>query len=133
MRPKSLICSTLHTNFTRKSPFCQLWKCGQKCESEALKITPVERSVPCPVRSHERLRSPRSGKDLIGIAEIMRFTKVLRDVWRGEPYKVPATVPLVQAINHATEHRAQVVTILTQQGVEPPDLSGWAYTEATSS
>jgi uncharacterized damage-inducible protein DinB len=42
---------------------------------------------------------------------------------------VPASLILTQAINHATEHRAQVTTILTQQGVEPPDLSGWAYVE----
>jgi len=42
---------------------------------------------------------------------------------------VPASLILTQAINHATKHRAQVMTILTQQGVEPPDLSGWAYVE----
>jgi uncharacterized damage-inducible protein DinB len=37
---------------------------------------------------------------------------------------------LTQAINHSTEHRAQIATILTQQGIEPPDMSGWAYMEA---
>ena len=31
--------------------------------------------------------------------------------------------------NHATEHRAQIMAILTQLGVEPRDLSGWAYFE----
>ena len=36
---------------------------------------------------------------------------------------------MVQAINHATEHRAQVATILTQLGLEPPDMSGWHYME----
>lgn len=34
---------------------------------------------------------------------------------------------LIQAVNHATEHRSQVATILTQLGVEPPDMSGWAF------
>lgn len=34
---------------------------------------------------------------------------------------------MTQVINHATEHRAQIATILTQQGIEPPDMSGWAY------
>jgi uncharacterized damage-inducible protein DinB len=38
---------------------------------------------------------------------------------------------MVQAINHATEHRAQVATILTQLGLEPPDMSGWGYMEET--
>jgi uncharacterized damage-inducible protein DinB len=40
-------------------------------------------------------------------------------------YKLTAL--LTQAINHSTEHRAQVATILTQQGIEPPDMSGWMY------
>ena len=34
---------------------------------------------------------------------------------------------MVQAINHATEHRAQIATIITQLGLEPPDMSGWQY------
>lgn len=34
---------------------------------------------------------------------------------------------LLQAVNHATEHRSQVATILTQLGIEPPDMSGWAF------
>jgi uncharacterized damage-inducible protein DinB len=34
---------------------------------------------------------------------------------------------LLQAVNHATEHRSQVATILTQLGVEPPEMDGWTY------
>ena len=34
---------------------------------------------------------------------------------------------VMQAINHSTEHRTQVSTILTQLGLEPPDMSGWEY------
>jgi uncharacterized damage-inducible protein DinB len=33
----------------------------------------------------------------------------------------------VQAINHATEHRSQIFTILTQQGVEPPSVDGRTF------
>jgi uncharacterized damage-inducible protein DinB len=36
---------------------------------------------------------------------------------------------MVQAINHSTEHRTQVSTILTQLGLEPPDMTGWQYME----
>lgn len=43
------------------------------------------------------------------------------------PTEVPKAIILTQVINHATEHRAQVMAILTQLGVEPPDLQGWAY------
>ena len=35
----------------------------------------------------------------------------------------------LQAINHATEHRAHVATILSQHGVAPPELDGWTYDE----
>ena len=56
---------------------------------------------------------------------------MLRGVRHGEPYAIEATTVLTQAINHATEHRAHVMTALTQAGVQPPDLDGWAYGEAT--
>lgn len=40
---------------------------------------------------------------------------------------IPASVILVQAINHGTEHRAHAATILTQLGIQPPPIDGWAY------
>jgi uncharacterized damage-inducible protein DinB len=45
----------------------------------------------------------------------------------GEPFALPAWLIYVQAINHATEHRAQIATILTQQGITPPGMDGWTY------
>lgn len=68
-----------------------------------------------------------SGEALIEIAAKARPSRVLRGVWRGQPYEIPIMVVLTQAINHATEHRAHISTILTLQGIAPPDLSGWAY------
>jgi uncharacterized damage-inducible protein DinB len=44
---------------------------------------------------------------------------------------IDAEVVLVQALNHATEHRAHVCTILTTLGVEPPELDGWNWGVAT--
>jgi uncharacterized damage-inducible protein DinB len=40
---------------------------------------------------------------------------------------MPVSLFLLQAINHGTEHRSQVATILTQLGVEPPEMDGWRY------
>jgi len=51
--------------------------------------------------------------------------------WQGTPRMVPKTIFLAQAINHATEHRAQVMTMLTQLGIEPPSLDGWSYFDET--
>jgi uncharacterized damage-inducible protein DinB len=40
---------------------------------------------------------------------------------------MPVPLFLLQAVNHSTEHRSQVATILTQIGVEPPGMDGWTY------
>lgn len=46
-----------------------------------------------------------------------------------------ATVFLVQAVNHSTEHRTQIMTTLTALGAGPPDLDaqidGWSWGEAS--
>lgn len=42
-------------------------------------------------------------------------------------YDVEAAVVLVQAFHHGTDHRSQICTILTRLGIEPPDLSAWAW------
>lgn len=46
-------------------------------------------------------------------------------------WPIPAGFLLNQVINHATEHRAQVMVMLTQLGIEPPDLSGWKFMDET--
>ncbi len=49
-----------------------------------------------------------------------------RDNFFVEPW-----VLMVQIINHATEHREQLNSMLSALGVTPPDLDGWSYGEAT--
>ncbi|MCC6627609.1 MAG: DinB family protein [Chloroflexi bacterium] len=68
-----------------------------------------------------------SGTALIELAGRADPDEVLTGEREGRPYRVAATTIYVQAINHATEHRSQIATILTQQGLEPPDFSGWAW------
>jgi uncharacterized damage-inducible protein DinB len=50
--------------------------------------------------------------------------------WDGTARSVPSAVILTQVINHATEHRAQIMVMLTQLGVEPPDIDSWSYFDA---
>lgn len=45
----------------------------------------------------------------------------------GRNLRMPVALFLLQAVNHGTEHRSQVATILTRLGVEPPDMDGWTY------
>ncbi len=47
--------------------------------------------------------------------------------WDGKMREVPKTIILNQVINHATEHRSQIMSILTQIGIEAPDVSSWTY------
>jgi uncharacterized damage-inducible protein DinB len=79
------------------------------------------------LRAHLR----RSGEALIQVAGRTGEIGSIRVAWGGSVWQVPAGVILAQAINHATEHRTQINTIITQQGIEPLDLDGWAYVIAT--
>ena len=71
----------------------------------------------------------QSGAGLMAFAESVTGDPTLTVVWRGETHQTPASLFLVQAINHATEHRSQIMTALTQAGVSPPELDGWAWDE----
>lgn len=73
-----------------------------------------------------------SGAGLIEWAPQVQPGDVVEIDWDGALRDVPKTILLTQAINHATEHRAQVMAILTQLGIEPPELDSWAYFDATA-
>jgi uncharacterized damage-inducible protein DinB len=49
----------------------------------------------------------------------------------GWEFHQPAGLRLAQAIHHGTDHRSQVCTALTSQGIEPPAIDVWAYGEAS--
>lgn len=68
-----------------------------------------------------------SGEGLVEWAPKVRADETVPVDWDGAPRDVPKTLILTQAINHATEHRAQVSAIMTQLGIEPPDMQGWEY------
>jgi uncharacterized damage-inducible protein DinB len=50
-----------------------------------------------------------------------------RDGFHVEPW-----VLMVQIINHATEHREQISSMMSALGLTPLDLDGWSYGEATN-
>jgi uncharacterized damage-inducible protein DinB len=45
--------------------------------------------------------------------------------------RLKAGVLLAQTLHHANVHREQVSAVLTSLGLEPPDVSGWAYGRAS--
>jgi len=68
-----------------------------------------------------------TGKGLIEYAPKIKPEDVVEVDWDGIPRATPKTILLSQALFHAAEHREQIKSILTQIGVEPPDLQGWEY------
>jgi uncharacterized damage-inducible protein DinB len=68
-----------------------------------------------------------AGEELLELALKAGPADIVRQTRHGKSSQYKLTGLLTQAINHATEHRVQVATILTQQGIEPPAMSGWAY------
>jgi uncharacterized damage-inducible protein DinB len=79
------------------------------------------------VREHAR----QSGEGFVAYAEEVEGDPTLQVTWRGQSHEMPASLFLVQAINHATEHRAQIKTALTQAGSTPPELDGWTWDRAS--
>lgn len=39
-------------------------------------------------------------------------------------------LPVAQALNHGTEHRAHLCTILGAHGTPPPQIDAWSWAEA---
>jgi uncharacterized damage-inducible protein DinB len=80
------------------------------------------------VEMREKLEE--SGKGLIEWAGKVGAEDTVEIDWDGVMRDVPKTTIMTQVINHATEHRSQIMTIMTQMGVEPPELDSWTYFDA---
>jgi uncharacterized damage-inducible protein DinB len=72
----------------------------------------------------------KSGEGLLALAsgeqKPLSAQLQTRDGFLVEPWVV-----MLQVINHATEHREQIKSMLSALGVTPPDIDGWDYGEAT--
>jgi len=78
-----------------------------------------------------RRRAERSGEELIRFAEQAEEADVNKILHLdGGTYDAAVIIVLIQAINHAIDHRSQISTMLSQQDCEPPDLDGWSYNDA---
>jgi uncharacterized damage-inducible protein DinB len=81
-----------------------------------------------PLTIAEMVESLRTtGQGFIAWAPKVQAGDTVTIDWDGTPREVPKGIILTQVINHATEHRAQVMVILTQLGIEPPELDSWMY------
>jgi uncharacterized damage-inducible protein DinB len=94
---------------------------------------PLEERLQSPTVAFAELQESArmSGEGLLALArdEMKPFSSRLqtRDGFFVEP-----SVLMVQIINHATEHREQINSMMSALGLTPPDLDGWSYGEATN-
>jgi uncharacterized damage-inducible protein DinB len=75
-----------------------------------------------------RRRARWSGETLIEYAEHGDGTRIFH--LDNGTYDAPAFIILLQALNHGIDHRSQIATVMSQQGIELPDLAGWGYNDA---
>ena len=71
----------------------------------------------------------QSGEALLALAKGER-QPLKSQLQTRDKYLVEDWVLIVQIINHASEHREQVCSMLNDLGVTPPDMDGWSYGEA---
>ena len=57
-----------------------------------------------------------------------------REVTTSDGWRLPAALPMAQAIHHANDHRSHILSILGARGLEVPEPNGldvWGYAEAS--
>jgi uncharacterized damage-inducible protein DinB len=72
-----------------------------------------------------------SGEGLLALARDWTSKPVEAQLQTRDGYLVEPWVLMVQIINHATEHREQIKSMLSALGVTPPNIDGWDYGEVT--
>ncbi len=87
---------------------------------------------PPPPLAKMRESLTRSGQGFLEIArdesgKLPKSRVQTRDGSLVEPWVI-----MVQAINHATEHREQINSMLTALGLTPLELDGWSFAEANN-
>ena len=93
---------------------------------------PVESRHYTPLQFADLQESARiSGEGLLALARGQQhpFSSRLQTT---DGFFVEPWVVMVQIINHASEHREQICSMLSALGATPPDLDGWGYGEATN-
>ncbi|MEW5938665.1 MAG: DinB family protein [Chloroflexota bacterium] len=95
----------------------------------ALLTLPVDARPKSPLAFDELRESARlSGEGLISLAR--ESGKLKSQLQTADGYSVEPWVVMLQVINHATEHREQIKSMLSALGITPPDMDGWDFGDA---
>lgn len=74
-----------------------------------------------------RRTSAATGEGLLALARNPENKDWAETYTAPDGYVVTPWVVMVQVINHATEHREQIKSMLTALGHTPPEIDGWDY------
>lgn len=92
---------------------------GQRPTLDASSLSGFDDLKAAAKQSGEALRTIAAGNPA---TEVLKYRSM-----GGDPVETTNAVLLVQSINHATEHRDQINSVLTHLNVETKELDGWAY------
>jgi uncharacterized damage-inducible protein DinB len=106
---------------------------GQRGYLRLLTLPVEERRQPSPDLAFAELQASaiESGEALLALVRDEASLSTMGRREETEGWFVEPWVLLVQVINHATEHREQIKSMLTALGVTPPNIDGWDYGEVT--
>jgi uncharacterized damage-inducible protein DinB len=94
---------------------------------------PLEaRDTPPPAFTELRQSAILSGEGLLSLAKGKTSRSLEAQLRTSDGYLVEPWVVMLQAINHATEHREQIKSMLSSLGITPPEIDGWDYGFATN-
>jgi uncharacterized damage-inducible protein DinB len=99
---------------------------GEKPTNDFLK-----EDMPFPGFEELRDRAKAMGERFASIVPGVSDSETFNTEFGGTKFEIDKFVVVVQAINHGTEHRAQIKTLMTQLGVQPPELDGWTFAGET--
>jgi uncharacterized damage-inducible protein DinB len=99
----------------------------------SLLTLPVDARPNTPLAFAELQVSARiSGEGLLALAKDESSMSLKTRLRTKDGYFVAPWIVMLQVINHATEHREQIKSMLSALGVTPPEIDGWSYGEVTN-
>jgi uncharacterized damage-inducible protein DinB len=87
--------------------------------------------VPTPPLTQLKDLAISSGEALLALAQDESGLLIKGRVQTRDGFFVEPWVVIVQVINHATEHREQIKSMLSALGMTPPEIDGWTFGEFT--
>lgn len=96
-----------------------------------LTLAPEARPTTRPAFGELEEAARTSGEGLLALARDEASDPMRTQCQTTNGYLVAPWVVMLQAINHATEHREQIKSMLSSLGVTPPDIDGWTFGQAT--